>query len=313
MSIPGKKYQAGTNTYRYGYQAQESTNEMFGGTIDFKYRVEDPRIVIFLSLDPLERKYPYNTPYSVQENKFGLGREFEGLEITFFGTVGEILKPTTELVTEAAVESSKPISSIEIPVEEIAATSTNVARPTAGSSLQRWAAFGRDVHRFIQEKWRNEGFSTEETLGKFGRTDAIEAAGRDGVIRELKPNNSWGKSAGIKQLYRYLEGAKERYPLVENWKLELHLYGSTGIITSNALGTFYKISKGETLSSISSKLNIKQSSLQVLNNIKNANDIKVGEELLIGVQLSKSVSKKNKEKAEEIKRLINFIKTPGKK
>ena len=34
-----------------------------------------------MSIDPLAEKYPYNSTYAFQENKMGLGRELEGLEL----------------------------------------------------------------------------------------------------------------------------------------------------------------------------------------------------------------------------------------
>jgi len=36
-----------------------------------------------MSVDPLAEKYPYNSTYAFQENKLGLGRELEGLELVF--------------------------------------------------------------------------------------------------------------------------------------------------------------------------------------------------------------------------------------
>ncbi len=47
----------------------------------FKYRNYDYAIGRFMSVDPLAEKYAYNSTYAFQENKMGLGRELEGLEI----------------------------------------------------------------------------------------------------------------------------------------------------------------------------------------------------------------------------------------
>jgi len=35
----------------------------------------------FFNVDPLSEKYPYNSTFAFQENKMGLGRELEGLEL----------------------------------------------------------------------------------------------------------------------------------------------------------------------------------------------------------------------------------------
>lgn len=40
-----------------------------------------PDVGRFFNIDPLAEKYPYNSTYAFQENKMGLGRELEGLEL----------------------------------------------------------------------------------------------------------------------------------------------------------------------------------------------------------------------------------------
>ena len=55
----------------------------------FKYRNYDYAIGRFMSVDPLAEKYPYNSLYAFQENKLGLGRELEGLEVRMFEWLDE--------------------------------------------------------------------------------------------------------------------------------------------------------------------------------------------------------------------------------
>jgi RHS repeat-associated protein len=83
MMMPGRKYSA-TSSYRYGVQGQESDNEVKGegNSISFDFRVHDPRIGRFLSVDPLSGQYPHNSPYAFAENKVLQFVELEGGEIT---------------------------------------------------------------------------------------------------------------------------------------------------------------------------------------------------------------------------------------
>jgi RHS repeat-associated protein len=69
--------------YRYGFQGQEGDPEIKGqgNSWNFKYRMHDPRLGRFFAVDPLAAKYPYNSAYAFQENKLGLGRELEGLQL----------------------------------------------------------------------------------------------------------------------------------------------------------------------------------------------------------------------------------------
>ena len=68
--------------YRFGFQGQETDDEVYGAenAVSFKYRVHDARIGRFLSIDPLEAKYPWNSPYAFSENRVIDSRELEGLE-----------------------------------------------------------------------------------------------------------------------------------------------------------------------------------------------------------------------------------------
>ena len=83
--------------YRYGFQGQESDNEIkgTGNSINYKYRMHDPRVGRFFAVDPLAPKYPHNSPYAFSENKVIAWGELEGLESyyaasgKFIGQVGE--------------------------------------------------------------------------------------------------------------------------------------------------------------------------------------------------------------------------------
>jgi len=74
--------------YRFGFQAQEQDEEMWGGSVTYKYRVEDPRLGRFFSVDPLYAKYPWNSNYAFSENRLLDAIELEGLEAYYIhGTV----------------------------------------------------------------------------------------------------------------------------------------------------------------------------------------------------------------------------------
>lgn len=81
MLQPGKHINTGM--YRFGFQGQEKDDEISGSTgshINYKYRIHDTRIGRFLSIDPLTKDYPHNSPYAFSENRVIDGIELEGLE-----------------------------------------------------------------------------------------------------------------------------------------------------------------------------------------------------------------------------------------
>lgn len=69
-------------SYRYGFQGQESDDEVKGegNSVNYKYRMHDPRIGRFFAVDPLAPEYPHNSPYAFSENMVIHMVELEGLE-----------------------------------------------------------------------------------------------------------------------------------------------------------------------------------------------------------------------------------------
>lgn len=68
--------------YRYGFQGQETDDEIKGGgnSVNYKYRMHDPRVGRFFAVDPLASEYPWNSPYAFSENRLIDAIELEGLE-----------------------------------------------------------------------------------------------------------------------------------------------------------------------------------------------------------------------------------------
>ncbi len=82
MPLAMRHYVSGDG-YRFGFQGQEGDDEWNGegSMLAFKYRIHDVRLGRFLSIDPLEAKYPWNSTYAFSENKVIQFRELEGAEI----------------------------------------------------------------------------------------------------------------------------------------------------------------------------------------------------------------------------------------
>jgi len=68
--------------YRRSFQGQESDDEIKGegNSINYKYRMHDPRVGRFFAVDPLAAEYPWNSPYAFSENIVINAVELEGLE-----------------------------------------------------------------------------------------------------------------------------------------------------------------------------------------------------------------------------------------
>lgn len=80
MQMPGRVMNAGE--YRFGFQGQEKDDELKGdgNSLNYTYRMHDPRIGRFFAVDPLADKYPHNSVYAFSENTPIRFVELEGLE-----------------------------------------------------------------------------------------------------------------------------------------------------------------------------------------------------------------------------------------
>ena len=80
MLVPNRH--GSSNSYRYGFQGQEKDDEIKGegNSLNYTFRMHDPRVGRFFAVDPLEKSYPYYTPYQFSGNRLMDMVELEGLE-----------------------------------------------------------------------------------------------------------------------------------------------------------------------------------------------------------------------------------------
>jgi RHS repeat-associated protein len=83
LAMDGRTVQ--DSSYRYGFNGQEKDDEIkdSGNSLSFKYRIYDPRIGRFLSVDPLAPDYPWYTPYQFAGNTPIQAKDLEGAEPEF--------------------------------------------------------------------------------------------------------------------------------------------------------------------------------------------------------------------------------------
>ncbi|MFK5854484.1 MAG: RHS repeat-associated core domain-containing protein [Bacteroidota bacterium] len=78
--MPGR--QSNPESYRFGFNGKEMDNEVSGNgnQYDYGFRIYNPRIGRFLSVDPLFQSYPWYTPYQFAGNKPIWAIDIDGLE-----------------------------------------------------------------------------------------------------------------------------------------------------------------------------------------------------------------------------------------
>ncbi|MDQ3072655.1 MAG: hypothetical protein M3Q97_05275 [Bacteroidota bacterium] len=80
--MEGRTFAATSGKYRYGFNGMERDDEVkgSGNSLNYKYRMHDPRLGRFFTVDPLFKDYPWNSPYAFSENRVIDRIELEGLE-----------------------------------------------------------------------------------------------------------------------------------------------------------------------------------------------------------------------------------------
>jgi RHS repeat-associated protein len=95
MLVPNRH--GSSDSYRYGFQGQEKDDEIKGegNSLNYTFRMHDPRVGRFFAVDPLFRKYPELTPYQFNGNSPIMSIELEGLEASKDANAKGKVKPET--------------------------------------------------------------------------------------------------------------------------------------------------------------------------------------------------------------------------
>ena len=108
------------NAYTYGFNGKEMDNEVSGNgnSYDYGFRIYNPRIGKFLSVDPLTGSFPSLTPYQYADNSPILNVDLDGLEALPWDKIWEkvkegkndAVKTATEVLDEQAAASLITVS-----------------------------------------------------------------------------------------------------------------------------------------------------------------------------------------------------------
>ena len=78
--LPTLKYINSLKINKFQFQEQELQDDFGLNWYQFKWRMEDPILGRFISIDPISEKFYHNSTFAFSENKVISHREFEGLE-----------------------------------------------------------------------------------------------------------------------------------------------------------------------------------------------------------------------------------------
>jgi len=151
FGMPERSYSSTAAGYRWGFQAQESDDELFGegNASFFKYRISDNRIGRFFAVDPLAPEYPWNSPYAFSENRVFDGIELEGLEWVNVNADGEETSVNFDPGLPLTPEEQAFVNGLPQPP-----TPQNVNAPVNGQQWNQAVAFYQQMHNISNENPR---------------------------------------------------------------------------------------------------------------------------------------------------------------
>ena len=80
MALPGRSFNAGNSSYKYGFNGKEDDKDISPGGQDYGMRIYDKRVCRFLSVDPITKDYPELTPYQFASDEPLSNIDLDGLE-----------------------------------------------------------------------------------------------------------------------------------------------------------------------------------------------------------------------------------------
>lgn len=166
--------------YRYSFQGQERDDEIKGegNSINYKYRMHDPRLGRFFAVDPLAAKYPHNSVYAFSENNVVHAVELEGLEKVEVNHEGVVTSIDEEAPASLYYRGQKDDKLHEIQLNDYKLDVTQLSSAKVGDQLVHFLDYtdvnyifdyqGVDEHHYgypgvnwIKSLFQNEGGSLD--------------------------------------------------------------------------------------------------------------------------------------------------------
>jgi len=183
MLVPHRTFSS--PEYRYGFQGQEKDDEIKGNgnSINFKYRIHDPRVGRFFAMDPLTPQYPHNSPYAFSENRVIDMAELEGKEImdilskSYDWIVGEeaLKKSSTHQVISRVLNNTADRS-------DPARIGENLAKSTVNDPVNTALTFNMITGPFYMAKNFVNGITTDINAARGNSETTTQAEGVVDVI-----------------------------------------------------------------------------------------------------------------------------------
>lgn len=122
MQMPGRSYSVANTNYRYGFNGKEKDDKDGVVQYDYGFRIYDPRLMRFKSVDPLTKSFAYYSPYQFAGNMPIAAVDLDGEEVKVAFTTATVSKDHSqvEIVTSISIKiqivnlSAKPDEDLDL-------------------------------------------------------------------------------------------------------------------------------------------------------------------------------------------------------
>jgi RHS repeat-associated protein len=178
--------------HRFHFNGQEADNEVYGegNVYDYGFRIYNPRLGKFLTVDPLTSTFPFLTPYQYASNKPIVAIDLDGLECLWVHIYkdkdGTVLRTTTtqDVSEEQRAEASNTLG-FELPTNGVVVTSEQ-----EGQKKLDYYVPEVEIHAK-----RTEPSKTDKIIEAIKNFDQKLQGSNDGT-------NSGGEYSGVKGMYK---------------------------------------------------------------------------------------------------------------
>jgi RHS repeat-associated protein len=223
MIQPGRKYSA-SDSYRYGFNGEEKSDEVYGegNLYDYGFRIYNPRLGRFLSVDPISKNYPWYTPYQFAGNKPIECIDLDGLEEIkpwefdkyeeLVASIGPINTNTTKTVTTSQASAGMNLSFLKAKKQSYENTSwtNSVANPIPFGPTKQ-STF---VNNAVTSGW-NQGVGSVEFTYNYWTSQKYRKDFTKSTIKALFNGLLWLVSSSNEEKW---EDAKEELSDVNNYE-----------------------------------------------------------------------------------------------
>jgi len=241
--MPGRKYSP-TSSYRYGFNGKENDNEVKGegNQQDYGMRIYDPRLVKFLSVDPLTKSYPHYTPYSFSGNKPIWCVDLDGAEEWYYyDSYGGFKKSSLitgprnpENLAKSGYYTLQRIHQIEADVA--VASERMQAAANYRASVEAWNNYVASTNLFVSGYNASGASSIVPAIKAFSNGDIgegiLQSLGAIAIFAELKALNL-GRFAAVADLSNAAKLSSTSFG--EIWKVTNNF--TRGVLLENKLAT----------------------------------------------------------------------------